>query len=811
MSDAKRDQNSITTLLAVSNVDGETPVVLWADPTTHRLLVDLPAGAGDVSGPGSATDNAIVRFDGATGNIIQNSGVIISDADGMSNVSSLAFNTSAAVSVSQAEFAWNADEETMDLGLNGAILQLGQETHYHVRNNTGVQIDNGTPVMATGTIGASGRITIGKMDGSNIANAKFFLGIATEDIADGTDGKVTSFGKVRDMDTSSWNEGDVLWVDNATTGTLTNAQPTTGTRLPIAFVVTKHAVNGAIAVRSTDGTYLSESHDSSIVSPVSGEYLGHDGTEWINKKIQASEVGIALGVGSPTIDQVQEYFDNTGSSGFFLGGEITDGGAGTIDVAAGSGFIRTTNNDNAELQSFKWSASAGLAVADNTTQYVYVDDTGAISLNTDEFLETPDLIQIGVATDEGGVIVNTFSLGVKLAESIGQAGRFIRRVHGITRDQRKGGLIMGQSGDANRDINVSAGVIWWGRTEYPFSSFDTSGVDTFETYSASGQESAVASQFPNEQFDNAGTLTTLTNNRWANLFFFLIPNNGVIMVYGRDEFTSQALAEGEGVPSSSLPTKISETGLLISRFTFQKSSNVAVISSAFDTLFANAGVTDHSNLSSLGWTSSNHSGTASTFAGFDGSGLPIFYTEANYLLADGSRAYTSQVITDNAIATIDSTSVVNGEFARFTANGLESRSNAEVKTQLGYITDVVDDASPELGGELDAGAHSIGFTMQTATGDGATTVDWKLGNHMDFTFGAFNEVFTFTAPSNPGVYTMSLKQDSVGSRTATFPATVKWAGGTAPTLTTTLTTGYDVLAFRFDGTNFYSTASLDFS
>jgi len=129
----------------------------------------------------------------------------------------------------------------------------------------------------------------------------------------------------------------------------------------------------------------------------------------------------------------------------------------------------------------------------------------------------------------------------------------------------------------------------------------------------------------------------------------------------------------------------------------------------------------------------------------------------------------------------------------------------------GGISDIVEDTTPELGGELDCGAHSIGFTMQSATGDGTTTVDWKLGNHFDFTFGAFNETFTFTAPTNPGVYTMSLKQDSGGSRTATWPATVKWPAGTAPTLTTTATTGYDVVSFRFDGTNYYSVATLNFS
>jgi len=46
MTDAKRDANSVTTLLALSNVDGVTPVTLWADPVTHRLLVDVTGSSG---------------------------------------------------------------------------------------------------------------------------------------------------------------------------------------------------------------------------------------------------------------------------------------------------------------------------------------------------------------------------------------------------------------------------------------------------------------------------------------------------------------------------------------------------------------------------------------------------------------------------------------------------------------------------------------------------------------------------------------------------------------------------------------------
>lgn len=46
MAEAKRDGNSVTTLIAVSNADGITPVLLYADPTTHRLLVSGSGGGG---------------------------------------------------------------------------------------------------------------------------------------------------------------------------------------------------------------------------------------------------------------------------------------------------------------------------------------------------------------------------------------------------------------------------------------------------------------------------------------------------------------------------------------------------------------------------------------------------------------------------------------------------------------------------------------------------------------------------------------------------------------------------------------------
>lgn len=45
MADASRDNNNVPTLIAVSSADGVTPVRVYADPTTHRLLTSSSAGA----------------------------------------------------------------------------------------------------------------------------------------------------------------------------------------------------------------------------------------------------------------------------------------------------------------------------------------------------------------------------------------------------------------------------------------------------------------------------------------------------------------------------------------------------------------------------------------------------------------------------------------------------------------------------------------------------------------------------------------------------------------------------------------------
>jgi len=91
----------------------------------------------------------------------------------------------------------------------------------------------------------------------------------------------------------------------------------------------------------------------------------------------------------------------------------------------------------------------------------------------------------------------------------------------------------------------------------------------------------------------------------------------------------------------------------------------------------------------------------------------------------------------------------------------------------------------------------VGETASTnATSGAAATIDLENGNVHNVTLTA-NCTFTFSNPpasGTSGTFTLFLNQDATGSRTVTWPGSVKWAGGTAPTLTTTASRT-DILVF----------------
>jgi hypothetical protein len=89
-------------------------------------------------------------------------------------------------------------------------------------------------------------------------------------------------------------------------------------------------------------------------------------------------------------------------------------------------------------------------------------------------------------------------------------------------------------------------------------------------------------------------------------------------------------------------------------------------------------------------------------------------------------------------------------------------------------------------------------TVQAAT-SGTYAVDWSLGGLTRITLDG-NITFTFSNPYDGQKHIIQIKQDTAASHTATWPATVRWPGGTAPTLTAT-SGGIDYIGFIYDGTD----------
>jgi len=91
----------------------------------------------------------------------------------------------------------------------------------------------------------------------------------------------------------------------------------------------------------------------------------------------------------------------------------------------------------------------------------------------------------------------------------------------------------------------------------------------------------------------------------------------------------------------------------------------------------------------------------------------------------------------------------------------------------------------------------------------AITISLASGTVLSYTLTG-NCTFTMPTATSGTSFIVKLIQDGTGSRTATFTG-VKWPGGTAPTITTTASTGVDILSFVCINSVWYGTAAQAFA
>ena len=170
---------------------------------------------------------------------------------------------------------------------------------------------------------------------------QWIVGIVEENLSTGDFTNVVAFGTVTGLNTSAFNEGDILWVSNSTAGALTATKPTAPAhQIQMAAVTRDSATVGTILIRINFGSHLSDIHDVYIpTTPTDGQVLTWDNSNsrWNAESVPAGGISNVVEDTSP---QLGGALDVNGQS-------IVSVSNGNIPLAPdGSGKVLVGNSAN---------------------------------------------------------------------------------------------------------------------------------------------------------------------------------------------------------------------------------------------------------------------------------------------------------------------------------------------------------------------------------------------------------------------------------------------------------------------------------
>lgn len=189
-----------------------------------------------------------------------------------------------------------------------------------VTNKTGFTISKGSAVYINGAQGSKATIALALAD-PNISTSTA-VGIVTEDILDNTSGYVVIVGEITNLDTSSFINGDRVFLSPTVPGGLTTVVPSSPNNVVfIGTVTNSHATQGKIIVNVIYTSKLDRLVDVAITSPLNNDLLSYETSSglWKNKSI--TSIGGIEGIGTTN------YIPKWSSTSGLTNSQIIDNGA----------------------------------------------------------------------------------------------------------------------------------------------------------------------------------------------------------------------------------------------------------------------------------------------------------------------------------------------------------------------------------------------------------------------------------------------------------------------------------------------------
>lgn len=604
--------------------------------------------------------------------------------------------------LSGATFTGEVEATGFNGDLTGAILFKGQ---------AGEALTKGDPVYISGI---SGNKTVVSKADANDANKMPCFGIVDATVSANADCSVVTFGTLQGLDTSSFSEGDELFVSD--TGTLTTTAPTgeSSQIQKISKVTRSHASTGSIKVMGAGRT-------NAVPNLNDGQFfLGNGSNQAVSTDFTASvlgEISAGTGIGISASGVISNSApDQT----------VSLTGAGTTTV---SGTYPTFTITGA-----------------GTT---YTAGTG-ITLTGTEFS-----IGQSVATTDSPTFTNLTLSGT---DSV--------KVPSGTTGQRNG--------------SPANGMFRYNSTTAEFEGYQDGAWGSI----GGGSADITLNQFTGDGSDTTFTLSGLAAEN--NTFVYI---DGVYQ--SKDNYTvsaaDPAVLTFSTAPPNTTAIEVMSAAISVSNIGTPSDNTVstakildgAVTPAKIASGDFNFAKSDQTNGATLSITNS-----------FNGSGWDAgdILGSLNFKTDDTS---TTQPIRGQIKVFEDSasgTTYPNSNAMSF-STGLNNDLNERLRiTSAGVV-------------EFKAGITEDAVTL-TGT---STTIDLATATNFVHDLTG-NTTYTFSNPASTGnatAFTLKIIQDST-ARTITWPASVDWAGGTAPTLTAT-NNGVDVFVFYTidGGTTYY--------
>ena len=299
------------------------------------------------------------------------------------------------------------------------VTKIRTQVVIEVRNETGSTIEAGRAVYISGST-PSGRPLVAYAD-ANDPTKMPSVGIVTNQIGTGNNGYVAISGQLNGLNTSTFTEGDVLYVDNIGNGVLTNTKPTASNGLiqNVGRVLVSDT-NGKIQISNIGRTndvpnYSFVTTTDTTTDMPNSRYLAAGAGISITDNGAGSTVEIAATGTTTTATEITVSLNENVSAGDVLRTKVNganglcekaDNSTGTyaLGVAVSNGV--TAGNTTCIIQGQATVTFDVAPVAADLGKPVYVGTTGRATLTAPTASGTTVILLGFLQTTGGQVIVN---------------------------------------------------------------------------------------------------------------------------------------------------------------------------------------------------------------------------------------------------------------------------------------------------------------------------------------------------------------------------------------------------------------------